>query len=1021
MIALGLVVSLLASIACLFAFRRLSRSVQEIRNGIERLKRGDFGPQAIGAQSGPLADEFRQLTESLRERFTALDWKARYLESMPDPVLVLDYDNLIMDFNPAFTALLGYSKEDMVGYSIFDLMDEENGKVMSRNLLANGHGKLTSHEVSLIARGGKAVPVLISCAPVTDREGEVVAKVGVLKEFSKEVSLRKSLRELGENRRVIMDSMPDILLVLNREYEIVLANRTACETGGELAGKRCYEVFHDRESVCPGTDGQDCPVQEVFRQGKPSGAVHLYHEQGRRKYVQISAYPIKDEDGLVRNAVCIMRDITAGKTYEDEIARRNKELATLLSISRKVNNSLKGEDIFNSALESLIELTGMQGGAIFPLDELGRELACNYHRGLSDDYIKGMAKFRVGEDIPGRVAQNGEIFTSADLTEDSRARRSLFIHTGIRGCASFPIKGKEKTIGVFCLFSFGRHEFTPDEERIFMSVGEITGIAFDNIKLYEKMKLLYQQHKWRKTEEQKKLLELASVLSTKLDVREMLDTAILTVKQFFRADFACFLEMDNGGNLVVRSAPGSGLPEGALIYEKGDNSIEAAAIRTKRPVIVEDIQSQYGYAFARDIARGQYKVACAIPVYSGNRALSALSFYCSYFKRLRDEDIFFFQTMANILDVALERAQLYDKFIIGKGMSETILESIEDGIITVDTQGRVLAANRAAGALAGIDPVSALGRYFSELFGDSEEDLKFSYLLSKIMEEVLQGNHMEREAAITGRSGRKVPILLNGYPARDQKGSVAAVIFALRDISRHEEADSIKSEFLRSASHEFRTPLSAIVGMTEMILDREVSREKERVYLETIYTEGKRLSEIVSCLLDLDAIESGKEVLRLGETSLDSLISEVLAEFAPAAGRKGVDLSVSMEGDMRGFKADAEKLKQMLRNLMQNSLTYSDPGSRIEITGERVEGGLELVLRDTGWGIPEDDLKHLGQKFYRGRYAQKTKGKGLGLALVKEIVKLHRGAIGIDSHEGKGTTIKIEIPEKGTDEQDPSD
>jgi PAS domain S-box-containing protein len=547
-------------------------------------------------------------------------------------------------------------------------------------------------------------------------------------------------------------------------------------------------------------------------------------------------------------------------------------------------------------------------------------------------------------------------------------------------------------------------------------VGEIAGMAFENIRLYEKMRLMYQHQKWRKGDEQRKLLELASVLATKLDVKDMLDTAVNMIKQFLRADFAWFLEVDSRGNLVLKSASDSGIPEGTVIYEKGSSCIEWAAIEGKKPVVVPDLASGSGVDLPGHLAGQNFKTACSVPVYSGAEAFAAISFYCSSFRQPKEEDIYFLQTVANIVDVALERARLYDRLMIGKGMSEAIIESMSDGIITTDTNGSVITMNNAALSMArlGQDPA---GTHVAGLFSGSEENDRFGLLLAEGLKETMKGVRLRRETVITGAEGAVVPIVLNAYPARDKEGEVASAVFVLRDMSRHEEVDRLKSEFLRSVSHEFRTPLAAIVGMSEMILDGEVPEEKERIYLETILGEGRKLSGVVSDLLDLAAIEGGKEVLRMEEIDAGALLREIAGEFSPIAQKKGITVKVSTGGPLP-VSGDPGRLKQLLRNLVENSLAYSDSGAVVDLLASREDGLCELTVRDTGWGIPEDDIKHLGEKFYRGKNAASTRGKGLGLSLVKEIVRVHCGALKIESCKGKGTTVRISLPARRPGEKD---
>lgn len=1013
LVSMSFYIFVIAFVISLFFGKRLLGPIKELYAGAMSIKEGNFDVNIKVSGEHELKDvvvAFNEMAGALKKKTEELLWKDRYVNMMMDPLWVVDNENVVIDANPAFSKLLGYERDEIIGYPVFEFMDEENEKVVRKQLQFRDKGMTSAYELTLISKQGDSIPVLISGAPIYNENDEIIGKIGIMKDFRKELALRNALNEESDYRRAIMDSLPDTLVVVDRNFNIIMANKSAMESvTGDILSMHCYEAFYSRPMDCT-SEGRECPVLNVFNTGKPSRVVHEIFDQQKALYREVIAYPIKDEAGVVKSAVAALRDITETKRFEDEIAQRNKELTTLLGISKTLNQSLRAEEIFNSVLEKLIELTGMDGGGIFFLDDFGKELACKYYKGLSSDFIKTSGSLRIGEDIPGRVAATGQIFTTSDLPKDHRAEKSIFQHTGIRACATFPIKGKEKTIGVFTIFSFSPHVFSYEEERILSSAGEMTGMAFENVRLYERMRILYQHQKWRRSEEQKQLVEISSVLATHLDTRDMLNKALSIIKHGVRADFVWFLEKDTEGNLVLL-APGDEIPEGTIIYEKGTRCIENHAMEKKEPIVVTELQVETDFKVSEFLSRKNFNTACSIPVYSGDKAFAALSFYSTTFKQPKEEDLFFLNTIASMLDVAIERTKLYEKFIMGKGMSDTILESIEDGIITVDPHGMIIAMNRTAEELSGISIGEALGRACTGLFNATEENQKLNLLFIEGLDESLKGEQTQREATITSMAGTKVPILLNSYPAKDKDGNVVSVVFTLRDTSRQQEVDRLKSDFIRAISHEMRVPLSAIVGMSEMLLDGDLAEPKKKTfYLKTIHEEGLKLSSVISELLDLTAIESGKEVMHMGEMNMEGFLSEMKEEFDPLAARKDSTINLSLKGDFSGFGGDAEKLKRLLRNLIDNSLSYSDPGVAIELSAVAKQGAVEIAVKDTGWGIPEEDLPHVGEKFYRGKNALPAKGKGLGLSFSAGIARMHDGHIRVESTEGVGTTVTVTLP-----------
>jgi signal transduction histidine kinase len=191
----------------------------------------------------------------------------------------------------------------------------------------------------------------------------------------------------------------------------------------------------------------------------------------------------------------------------------------------------------------------------------------------------------------------------------------------------------------------------------------------------------------------------------------------------------------------------------------------------------------------------------------------------------------------------------------------------------------------------------------------------------------------------------------------------------------------------------------AIVGMTEMILNGDIDESRITQYLNVIKSEA-RLSKMVSELLSIARIESGRESLRLSSIDLGALIQSTLESFASRISGKEAEIRYSQNGSL-SFVGDEEKIKQVLVNVIDNALTFSDKKCIIEIDARRKEDTLEIIISDNGWGIPEADIPHLTERFYRGRHGEKNRNRPG--TLCDEIVLMHGGTLEIRSREGVGT------------------
>jgi PAS domain S-box-containing protein len=1002
---------IVAFIISMFFSHRLIMPVKELYRGAKSLRDGKFDIRldvTTNDELGEVTIAFNDMVETLKGKTSELMRKDHYVNAMLDPLWVVDEDNIIIDTNPAFTRLFGYERDEVIGSSIFDFLDEEAEKVVRRKLYEREAGMSSSYETAIISRTDGLIPVLVSGSPIVE-SGEVVGKIGIIKDFRTQITLREAIKEEKEKSEAIMDSMVDHLLVIDRDYRIVKANLAVrISIGRDIQGENCHEILHGIKERCF-LHGEECPVKMVFDTGKSFRVVHEHIGTGGNKvFHEIIAYPVKDKHGEVKHAVETMRDITERKKFEDEIELKNIELITLNSISKILGRSLRSEDIFNNVLDKVIGLVGMDGGGIYFMDEMGRELKCRFYKGLSDEHMKFLERIRIGDDIPGKVALTGQGMLTTDVSSDPRTVRSRLRHSGIKGFSCIPIRGKEKLIGVFFIFSFNSHVFTDEEDRTLNSISEMMGIAFENIRLYEKMRGMYEHNRLTKAEEQKNLLSLFSMLASSLDMKSVLSSSLSLIRNACRSDFCWLLDADEKGNLLIRSVSDSDVPAGGIVYHKGSVSIESHSIDKKEPVIVSNIASKPDFSLAEQIR--DFTNACSLPMFIGDKTLGSLALYYRSPRVPTEDEIYFLQTVSSVLAVAMERARLYENVILQKGMSDTILESITDGVMTVDTDGKVKVMNSAAGSIIGIQQGEGVGTKISEMISFSRENMECQWKMEECFEAAVKGELMSAEANIVSADGRRLPLAFRSAPVRDNQGDIAGVVYILRDLSMEMELDIMKTDFVKSVSHEFRTPLTAIVGMAEMVLESEVDGKRAKDYLGTILSEGKRLSNMVSDVLDVASIESGKEIFRESEIDFKSLLKYAGETFEPVINKKGASYSSALVNDIIGYTGDEDKLKQLVRNLVDNSMTYSDKGCSVEVNVLRDNDNVRITVKDDGWGMEAEDLEHVGEKFYRGRHIGKTKGTGLGFSLCNEIVRMHCGRMRIQSEKDKGTTVTVDLP-----------
>jgi signal transduction histidine kinase len=241
----------------------------------------------------------------------------------------------------------------------------------------------------------------------------------------------------------------------------------------------------------------------------------------------------------------------------------------------------------------------------------------------------------------------------------------------------------------------------------------------------------------------------------------------------------------------------------------------------------------------------------------------------------------------------------------------------------------------------------------------------------------------------------------------DELGKLADTLNLM--VSQISRSEQLKNEFISSISHELRTPLTNIKGWAITLrTGKHDKRVKLEDGLEVIEQESDRLSRLVEELLDFSKFEAGRIVLRKEPLHIPELLMWLEKQLKPRALRQSLIFQVKADDQLPVISADEYRLKQVLINLVDNAFKFTDPHGHVHVHASKTDKHVIITVEDTGIGIPEDELPHVFQKFYKG--TSNVAGSGLGLAIAKEMIKLHGGQIVIDSKEGTGTKVQVFLP-----------
>ena len=358
---------------------------------------------------------------------------------------------------------------------------------------------------------------------------------------------------------------------------------------------------------------------------------------------------------------------------------------------------------------------------------------------------------------------------------------------------------------------------------------------------------------------------------------------------------------------------------------------------------------------------------------------------------------------------------------------KAILDTATDGVIVVDRDGLILTFNRSAEALFGYDYSEIARRPFTELFAPESERAARDYLDRLTADSVASVLNDGREVIGRVRQGGLIPLFMTMGRIGDGMPKLCAVLRDITQWKRAEEdllnakrtaerASSAKSDFLAKISHEIRTPLNAILGFSEVMMGEQfgpIGGERYREYLRDIHASGEHLVSLLNDLLDLSKIEAGKLDLVFASVNLNQLVQQCVALMQPQANQSRIIIRSSLSPSLPPVMADARSVRQIVLNLLSNSIKFTGPGGQVIVSTALTERS-EAVLRvrDTGVGMTDKEIETAMEPFRQ--LATSTRwgsgGTGLGLPLTKALAEANRAAFAIKSARDAGTLVEITFP-----------
>jgi PAS domain S-box-containing protein len=357
-----------------------------------------------------------------------------------------------------------------------------------------------------------------------------------------------------------------------------------------------------------------------------------------------------------------------------------------------------------------------------------------------------------------------------------------------------------------------------------------------------------------------------------------------------------------------------------------------------------------------------------------------------------------------------KRLQQYEQSTLGKLVSErnksnAILMSIPDPIIVIDNDYKITMINKACEKFFNVSSEKAINRHFLEIIRNSQI---FEYIVN-----VLEKNETNNEKTVLFKINNEYYFNVIVTKLTDTDENTNGAVVVLNNITHLKKLEKIKSDFITIISHEFKTPLTSIIMGTSMILNESLGEINvgQKNVINTIKKESERLSTLVDELLQLSNMESDKAVFNIHPCAIDVIIDSCIKPLYEIAEQKDVKLYYEADENLPKVMADPEKIAWVINNLITNALKYTYAGDEICVSAFAKNQKMYVSVKDTGEGIPEEYADKIFDKFVQVKGQDtEVRGTGLGLYIVKEIIKAHGGEIWCESKIDEGSKFTFYLP-----------
>lgn len=511
------------------------------------------------------------------------------------------------------------------------------------------------------------------------------------------------------------------------------------------------------------------------------------------------------------------------------------------------------------------------------------------------------------------------------------------------------------------------------------------------------------------SENKQKLLlrnKLINSISTSLNKDEVLHSIVRSMCNITRSEKGIIAILEDKA-IASYGISNAGIKQ---FVDNLDSGLVVRLITDKKPFTVMREQPSKEKGYHETV---NYSYDIYLPIISSNHEVEAIMVFTRFGDSFSQNELEEYETLARQITIYLAKISMFEQSEKERRINQDILNTVQEGIQLLDKDRNIVQVNSPLTQLFnwGDSTKEILGLSWQEWSGmmaDQIQEREFLALLEDILKKaIVQPNGEHTFIYLIKNSNQVVKVYCKAI--NDSQGNIGTLLVH-RDITKEYEIAQMKSEFVSTVSHELRTPLASVLGFTELLLTKEIKPERKTKYLHTIYNEAKRLTALINDFLDIQRMESGKQMYEKKFIDIVTILQNVVELQKVNTDLHRIELLVENEETM--ILGDKFRLEQVCTNLISNAIKYSPNGGTILIRVYSKNGMVAVDVKDEGLGIPEEEIPKLFQPFYRVDNSDRRRigGTGLGLSIVEEIIKAHDGVVSVKSEYGKGSTFTVQFP-----------